>query len=376
MVGFPIFASRRLRSTPYTRRVESLGVGGYTVYNHMLVATSFESLALDCAHLKRYVQLWDVSVERQVELCGKDARRLAMLMSGRDLSEACAGRCYYAPVTDSSGGMLNDPVVLCLSEDRFWFSIADSDLLLWAMGLAQGLGLDVRVFEPDVSPLAVQGPRSDDLLAEVFGESIRALRFFRFGVFGWRGRDLVISRSGWSRQGGFEIYLDDSSLGEVLWDDIWERGADYNLRAGCPNLIERIEGGLLSYGNDMTREDTPLECGLEKYVSLDCGHDFIGKQALQFQRARGVDKRLCGVRIAGEALAPITNATSCSWRGEACGIVTSAVWSSDFACNLGFAMLHGSAARASMAESIKITVDTIDGERMAKTCPIPFTKQQ
>lgn len=164
MSDFPIYASRRVRTTPFTQRVEECGLSSYTVYNHMLLATSFASLEEDYSHLKEYVQIWDVAVERQVELKGPDAHKLVDLMSTRDLRKAAAGKCYYSPITDSNGGILNDPIILCLAPDRFWFSIADSDLLYWALGLKEGLKLDVEVFEPDISPLAVQGPWAVDLI--------------------------------------------------------------------------------------------------------------------------------------------------------------------------------------------------------------------
>ncbi|MGC6411552.1 MAG: dimethylsulfoniopropionate demethylase [Candidatus Puniceispirillaceae bacterium] len=367
MAGFPVFASRRLRSTPYTERVEASGLSGYTVYNHMLLPASFESLEADAAHLKKYVQIWDVAGERQVEVVGPDARMLSVMMSARDLTNAVDKRCYYAPICDHKGGMINDPIALCLGEDRFWFSIADSDMLLWAKGLATAMKLDVEIFEPDVSPLAIQGPLADDLMAEVFGEAVRDIKFFRFERFAWRGRDLIIARSGWSKQGGFEIYLDDSKLGVALWDDIAAKGEKYNLRAGCPNLIERIEGGLLSLGNDMTIEDTPMECGLAKYVSLD-SHDFIGRDALLKQREDGVQKQLMGLVIEGDMLPPVAMPADCFIGDEKVGFQTSGVYSPDFGQNLGFAMMFG----AAMQEGTQIEVETVKGRRKATVTSLPF----
>ena len=195
----------RTRSTPYTSRVEAAGVKAYTVYNHTLLAAEFRSLQDDYRHLKRHVQLWDVSCERQVEIQGPDAARLVQWMTPRDLSRATTGRCLYAPLIDETGGMINDPVVLKLADDRFWISIADSDVHLWARGLAHGLGLDVSIHEPDVSPLAIQGPKSDQLAVRVFGDAVQDIRFFRFETLEFRNHPIVIARSGWSKQGGFEI---------------------------------------------------------------------------------------------------------------------------------------------------------------------------
>jgi dimethylsulfoniopropionate demethylase len=366
MSGAIILSSRRLRPTPYTARVAELGATGYTVYNHMWLATVFEGLREDCAHLKKYVQIWDVSVERQVQIEGKDAHKLACMISARDLSNAQVGRCYYAPICDQEGKMVNDPVALRIADDKYWFSIADSDLLLWVQGLALGMNLDVDVSEPDVSPLAIQGPLAEDLMVEVFGDAIRDIKFFRFQAFPFKGRMLNIARSGWSKQGGFEIYLDDSSLGEDLWDTIWAKGEKYNLRPGCPNLIERIEGGLLSYGNDMNREDTPLEIGLEKFINLDRETDFIGKDALIAQRNAGVKKQLMGIVMDGTEMAPVSMPEPVTVDGKKVGVLTSAVYSPDYGSNIGFAMVSSEFAHAGAL----VTVESAQGTRNAEICNI------
>ena len=366
MSGSLLFPSRRLRAPPFTSRVSALGVTGYTVYNHMLLATVFESLQEDYKHLKEYVQIWDVSVERQVQLLGPDAHKLACMISARDLTNAKVGRCYYAPICDQNGAIINDPIALRLAENKYWFSISDSDLLLWVQGIAIGLGLNVDICEPDVSPLAIQGPFADDLMADVFGEEIREVKFFHFKAFSFRGHMLNIARSGWSKQGGFEIYLDDTNLGEELWDAIWAKGKKYNIRAGCPNLIERVEAGLLSYGNDMNREDTPLEIGLEKYVSLDSEVDFIGKAALQKQRKVGIKKRLMGIEIDGSKMPPLTMPKKVSIEGKNVGMITSAVFSPDYGGNIGFAMIKASNAYV----GAEVMVDSEEGPQRGILCEI------
>ena len=240
--------SCRNRRTPYSSRVEALGVTGYSIVNHTLLPKSFgRSVEEDYWHLKSHVQLWDVSCQRQVEIRGPDAARLSQLMTPRDLSEMSVGQCFYAPVIDENAGLLNDPVIIKRAPDWFWFSIADSDILLWAKGLSVGMNLDVLVSEPDVSPLAVQGPKAEDLVVRVFGEEVRSIRHFEFLELGFENRSLVVARTGYSRQGGFEIYLDDSNWGEALWDALWKAGASFEVAPGCPNLIERVENGLLSY---------------------------------------------------------------------------------------------------------------------------------
>ena len=366
MSGSLLFPSRRLRATPFTSRVSALGVTGYTVYNHMLLATVFESLQEDYKHLKENVQIWDVSVERQVQLLGPDAHKLACMISARDLTNAKVGRCYYAPICDQNGAIINDPIALRLAENKYWFSISDSDLLLWVQGIAIGLGLNVDICEPDVSPLAIQGPFADDLMADVFGEEIREVKFFHFKAFSFRGHMLNIARSGWSKQGGFEIYLDDTNLGEELWDAIWAKGKKYNIRAGCPNLIERVEAGLLSYGNDMNREDTPLEIGLEKYVSLDSEVDFIGKAALQKQRKVGIKKRLMGIEIDGSKMPPLTMPKKVLIEGKNVGMITSAVFSPDYGGNIGFAMIKASNAYV----GAEVMVDSEEGPQRGILCEI------
>ena len=366
MSGSLLFPSRRLRATPFTSRVSALGVTGYTVYNHMLLATVFESLQEDYKHLREYVQIWDVSVERQVQLLGPDAHKLACMISARDLTNAKVGRCYYAPICDQNGAIINDPIALRLAENKYWFSISDSDLLLWVQGIAIGLGLNVDICEPDVSPLAIQGPFADDLMADVFGEEIREVKFFHFKAFSFRGHMLNIARSGWSKQGGFEIYLDDTNLGEELWDAIWAKGKKYNIRAGCPNLIERVEAGLLSYGNDMNREDTPLEIGLEKYVSLDSEVDFIGKAALQKQRKVGIKKRLMGIEIDGSKMPPLTMPKKVSIEGKNVGMITSGVFSPDYGGNIGFAMIKASNAYV----GAEVMVDSEEGPQRGILCEI------
>lgn len=366
MSGAMLFPSRRLRATPFTSRVSALGVTGYTVYNHMLLPTVFKGLQEDYKHLKEFVQIWDVSVERQVQLLGPDAHKLACMISARDLTNAKVGRCYYAPICDQNGAIINDPIALRLSENKYWFSIADSDLLLWVQGIAIGLDLNVDICEPDVSPLAIQGPLADDLMADVFGEEIRKVKFFHFKAFSFKGHMLNIARSGWSKQGGFEIYLDDTKLGGELWDAIWEKGKKYNIRAGCPNLIERVEAGLLSYGNDMNREDTPLEIGLEKYVSLDSEVEFIGKAALQEQRKIGIKKRLMGIEIDGLEMPPITMPKEVLIEDENVGIITSAVFSPDYGGNIGFAMIKASNAHV----GTEVLVDSEEGSRKGILCEI------
>jgi len=333
--------SRRIRATPYTPRVEALGVSGYSVVNHTILPKGFQkAVEEDYWHLKQHVQLWDVGCQRQVELKGPDAAKLTQLMTPRDLSKASVGQCLYAPLVDQEGNILNDPIILKLAEDRFWLSIADSDILLWAKGLALGMDLNVDVSEPDVWPLAVQGPKSDDLMAKIFSQEIRDIGFFRFGIFEFNNHPLVIARSGYSKQGGFEIYLDKPALGIELWDRLWDAGLEFNVSPGCPNLIERVEGGLLSYGNEFTMENNPLECGLDQYCHLNSNVEFIGKQALQAIAKQGIERRIRGIVFGGEVCPPCQHPWRMNVAGEYAGIVTSAIWSPRFEKNIALGMVE------------------------------------
>tara|TARA_B110000008_G_scaffold276575_1_gene316099 strand:- start:63 stop:1175 length:1113 start_codon:yes stop_codon:yes gene_type:complete len=298
MKKYTIAKSRRLRSTPYTSRVEKQGVSSYTIYNHMLLPASFEdSLEETYYHLKEHVQVWDVAAERQVEISGKDSYKLVQLMTCRDLSKSKNGRCYYCPIIDDKGGLINDPIVLRINDEKWWLSIADSDVILFAKGLASGNKFDVKIIEPNVNILAVQGPKSFALMEKIFGKTITELNFFGFDYFNFRGSKQLIAQSGWSKQGGYEIYVEDTNSGLELYDYLFEIGKDFNIKPGCPHLIERIESALLSYGNDMDNNDNPFECGFDKYVNLDSDVEFLGKQELIKIKKDGIKKKLMGVYI-------------------------------------------------------------------------------
>ena len=292
-----IAKSARLRSTPYTKRIEEYGVQSYTVYNHMILPASFKGVEEDCLHLKNNVQVWDVSVERQVQFKGPDAAKLTQLITCRDLSNAKDYLCYYAPIIDEKGKILNDPLIMKVSDDTWWLSIADSDVILFAKGLAIGKNYKVNIIEPNVDIMAIQGPKSFALTEKVFGKKITDLKFFDFDYFEFRGGKHLIARSGWSKQGGYEVYVEDTKSGLELYDYLFEIGKEFNVKPGCPHLIERIESALLSYGNDFDLNDNPLECGFDKYVNLENDIEFLGRDKLKEIKSKGVAKKLMGIKI-------------------------------------------------------------------------------
>ena len=368
MKSYPIAKSRRVRSTPYTSRIENQGVTAYTVYNHMLLPAAFGSLEESCDHLKKNVQIWDVAAERQVEISGKDAAKLVQLMTCRDLSKSKVGRCYYCPLIDENGNLVNDPVILKLAEDRWWISIADSDVIFFAKGLASGNKFDVKIFEPIVDILAVQGPKSFDLMEKVFGQKIKELKFFGFDYFTFNGAKHLIARSGWSKQGGFEIYVENTNSGLKLYDHLFEIGKEFNVRPGCPNLIERIESGLLSYGNDFDNNDNPFQCGFDKYVDLETDINFLGKDKLKKIKEKGIDRKLMGVQIDLTKILLTSSLNIKNNDGNIIGELRSACYSPHFKKVIGIAMIKEPYCKASSSGTIEI-----DGNSLAlKVCDLPF----
>ncbi|MAQ28124.1 MAG: dimethylsulfoniopropionate demethylase [Pelagibacteraceae bacterium] len=368
MKKFPIVKSRRLRSTPYTDRIEAHGVSSYTVYNHMLLPASFKSLESDYHHLKEFVQVWDVAAERQVEITGKDSAKLVQLMTCRDLSKSKIGKCYYSPLVDQEGFLVNDPIINKLAEDRWWLSIADSDVIFFAKGIASGNKFEVEIKEPNVNILAVQGPLAENLMAKLFGEEIRGLKFFNFKYFNYKEHKYFIARSGWSKQGGFEVYVEDDVAGQDLYDYLFESGKEFNIRPGCPNLIERIESALLSYGNDFDNRDNPFEANFDKFVNLDTDINFLGKEKLKKIQQDGITRKLMGVKIDSNKIDMYCEKTLFDDKNNIVGYVRSATYSPTFKKVIGIAMINKPYWNSK--DQFKIDID----ERIfvGTVCDLPF----
>ena len=368
MKSFSIAKSRRLRGTPYTSRIEKQGVTAYTIYNHMLLPAAFGSIEDSYHHLKQYVQIWDVAAERQVEISGKDSAKLVQLMTCRDLSKSKDGRCYYCPIIDDNAGLINDPVVLRLNENKWWVSLADSDVILFAKGLAIGNKFDVKIFEPDVDIMAIQGPKSFELMEKVFGDKIVNLKFFGFDYFEFGGDKHLIARSGWSKQGGYEIYVEHNVSGLKLYDHLFEIGKEFNIKPGCPNLIERIESGLLSYGNDIDNGDNPYECGFDKYINIDSEVNFLGKEKLKKIKSEGIKKKLMGVMLDIDKISITGSLELSDQNNNIIGELRSACYSPHFKKVIGIAMMKKSHWDIDQDLKVKINGDICSG----KVCDLPF----
>ena len=360
--------AQRTRKSPFYNATIRAGAKAFTVYNHMLMPLYYDSPEADYWQLLNNVTVWDVAVERQVEISGPDAYQLVRLMTPRNLSKMAIGQCKYIPIVAEDGGMVNDPILLRLAEDRFWLSLADSDVLLYAKGIAFGLGLNVAIHEPDVSPLAIQGPRADDVAAALLGDWVRELRFFWFKQFDLDGISMVVARSGWSKQGGVELYLQDGSQGERLWDKVMAAGRAYQISPAAPSTIERIESGLLSYGNDMTLANNPFEVGLDRYCDVDQAFGFIGKEALQKIKAAGIQQKLMGLFIDGERMAGNEHHWSITVEGVPAGYVTSAAYSPRLQRNIGMGMLPIEL----IGLGTSVSLQTPFGERTGVVTTLPF----
>jgi aminomethyltransferase len=287
--------STRIRRSPYYDATVAEGVASFSVYNLMLMPTSYGDPEGEYRRLTTGVAMWDVGCERQVEVAGPDAARLVQILVPRRIDRLSPGMGWYAPVCDHRGVLINDPVLLRLAADRFWFSIAPSDLRLWARAIAAERRLEVEITEPDVSPLAVQGPKAEEVVAALLDDSIRSLGHFRFREMELDGIPLVVARSGWSHQGGFELYLRDGSRGTELWGRVRDAGRPWGVGPGAPNPAERIESGLLSFGGDTDDETNPYEVRMSRYVDLDSPDDTIGIKALRRLQERGPRRHQVGV---------------------------------------------------------------------------------
>jgi len=368
--GFRKFSfGTQVRKSPFSDAALRWGAQGFSVYNHMYIPRDFGDPVQNFWNLVNEAILCDVAVERQVEITGPDAAKFTQFLSCRDLSTCEVGQCKYVLITDQDGGIINDPILLKLGETHFWLSIADSDVLLWARGVAATAGMDVEVREPDVSPLQLQGPRSRDILRAAFGDAPADLKYYRFMEYDWNGVPLVISRTGWSSELGYEIFLRDGSRGDMLWDYLMEVGGPMGLHPGHTSSIRRIEAAMLSYHADMTLANNPFELGMERLVDLDMEADFVSKAALTRIRDAGVTQRQVGLEFDG---APLVGSNDENWPisidGTKVGYVTSAVHSPRLKKNIALALV--AAEHAGIGTEAVVTTGT--GPVGCRIVPKPF----
>ena len=330
----------QIRKSPYFNSTVKWGATGFSVYNHMYIPRDFGDPEKNFWNLINDAILCDVAVERQVEITGPDAAEFTQLLTPRDLSNLSIGQCKYVLITNNEGGLLNDPILLRLGENHFWLSLGDSDILLWAQGVAINSGLDVSIKEPDVSPLQLQGPKSIDVMKSLFGENIINIKYYWLIETELNGIPLVVSRTGWSSELGYEIYLRDGSRGNELWELIMEAGKKFNLQPGHTSSIRRIEGGMLSYHADADINTNPFELGMDRLVNLDNDNKFIGKDALIRIKETGIKRKQVGIIIDCDPLkGPNTTFWPIIKNDKQIGKITSAVYSPRLKKNIALGMV-------------------------------------
>ena len=359
----------QIRKSPYFESTVKWGATGFSVYNHMYIPRDFGDPEQNFWNLIEKSILCDVAVERQVEITGPDAYKFTQLLTPRDLSNIEIGQCKYVLITNNEGGILNDPVLLRLAENHFWLSLADSDVLLWAQGVAVNSGLNVNISEPDVSPLQLQGPTSKEIMVKLFGETIKDLKYYWFKECDLDGIPLVVSRTGWSSEFGYELFLRDGSKGNDLYEKIMIAGKEFGIKPGHTSSIRRIEGGMLSYHADADINTNPFELGFDRLVSLDNDIEFIGKAALKKIRAEGIKRKQVGLEIICKPLSgPNTTFWSIKKDNNIIGKVTSAVYSPRLKKNIALAMVN---IENSEIEN-NLEVETNDGKFKAIVVEKPF----
>ena len=330
----------QIRKSPYFDATVRWGAAGFSVYNHQYIPRDFGDPEKNFWNLINDAILADVAVEKQVEITGPDAAEFVQLLTSRDLSNFSIGQCKYVLLTNNDGGLLNDPVLLRLAENHFWLSLSDSDILLWAQGVAINSKFNVKITEPDVSPLQLQGPKSIDIMKILFGDDITKLKYYWLIEKKLNGIPLVVSRTGWSSELGYELYLRDGSRGDDLWELIMETGKKYNLHPGHTSSIRRIEGGMLSYHADADINTNPLELGMDRLVNLDNNNKFIGKDALIKIRNQGISRKLVGITIDCDPLeGPNTTFWPIFKNDSIIGKVTSAIFSPRLKKNIALSMV-------------------------------------
>ncbi len=365
---FSVFPTARLRPSPFYESAVAEGMTSASIYNSMILPTSYGDPEAEYWRVIEGVSQWDVGAERQVQIKGPDAAKLAQILSPRDLSKCKVGQGKYVPVCNHRGTVINDPILLKLADDLFWFSIADSDMWLWARAIAAERGLDVDISDPGVAPMALQGPKAEDVVASVVGDWVREIKYFWFRETEIEGIEVAVQRSGWSKQGGFEIYLKDAARGSELWNIFKEAGQPFGIGPGAPATAERTESGLVSVGGDTDDMTNPFEVRLGGYVNLDVDDDVVGIQALRKIADEGPKRHQLGLKLEGGIPAPLGFAwESIQKDGVPVGSMTNCAWSPRLMQNIGYALIS-----VDMQAGDRVVVMRGEGPVAAELCELPF----
>ena len=359
----------RIRKSPYYDSTRKYGAKSFTIYNYMYMPTSYTSSEEEYVSLTNDVTMWDVAGERQIEINGPDAYNFVRTLTPRNLEKCEIGHCLYILLTGEDGCIINDAVLLRVKPDQFWISPGDSEVLLWIQGAAVNSGMDVNVFEPDVSPLQIGGPKAPQLIEKLFDEDHRDVGFYRAIETSLLGIPLVLARTGWSGEISYELYLRNHKLGEQLWEIVMEAGQEYNISPIAPNTIRSIEGGLLSFRSDVLKEDNPYSIGLGRLVDTNQSINFIGKSALKKIEEEGTKRMLVGVILDGD---PIKNPPEQFWpvidHDLKIGHVSRCIYSPRLKKNIGFANVPTEFSKI----DTNLSVISPEGKRSATVCKWPW----
>ena len=357
----------QIRKSPYFDATVRWGAKDFSVYNHMYIPRDFGDPEQNFHNLINEAILCDVSVERQVEITGPDAYKFVQLLTPRDLTKLSIGQCKYVLIVNNEGGILNDPVLLRLGENHFWLSLGDSDILLWAQGVAVNSGLDVIINEPDVSPLQLQGPKSAKIMQNLFGDEILDLKYYWLREIELENIPLVVSRTGWSSEFGYELFLRDGSKGDLLWEKIMAAGKDFGLKPGHTSSIRRIEGAMLSYHADADIHTNPFEVGLDRLVSFNTDIDYVGKEALKKIKTEGIKRKQIGLILNCD---PLKGPNTTFWEiikdNKIIGKVTSAVYSPRLKKNIALAIISIGESKTGNIIDVKTSDSVIKGTIVEK----------
>ena len=369
-----IIYTPRIRKSPFFEETIKAGASNFTTYNHMTMPVGYTSLEEEYKSLIEDVTLWDVAAERQVQVIGEDAAKFVQYLTPRNLSTLKDGFCRYAFLTDENGGIINDPLILKFNDQKFWISLADSDALLWCKGVALSGQFKVEINEPEACPLSLQGPKSKDLMKKISNddEVVMGLKYYQFVETRLFDLDLVVARSGWSNQFGYEIYITREEDGGALWRGLMEAGKEFKIVPSCPNQIDRIEAGMISHLGDTTLDENPLELNLPKFYDLDQEADFIGKKALHKIRENGIKKQFTGFKISGKKIGynmcriPVKDENDKQF-----GFITSCIYSPNFGCNIGLGYID-----IGLINSQNKFISFHDEEnREVEVVPLPFSSR-